>query len=139
MEVQRLHRVLSEAMRFDLMFNTPAVTDKGFKLSLQGKGVQDAIFLYRRLIHLLYGSDVPFKVGTARRFALEDQEQSKKVMTIYVPDHMDHIEFAELVYARIMDYKGWYDIKVPTSYEHYAGGIYYRCDRDERGIYIPAK
>jgi len=139
MEVKKLHRILSEAARFDVMFNTTAVTDKGLKLSIQGKGPQDSLFLYRRLKHLLYGSDVPFKVATARRFDLDDQEQSKKAMTIYIPDHLDHIEFAELVYARIMDYKGWYDIKTPTSYDHYAGGIYYRSDRDGKGKYIPAK
>ena len=68
-----------------------------------------------------------------------NNQQSTKLMTIYIPNSLDVLFFAELVYRAIPNYKGWYDIKTPSAYEHYAGGIFFRNDRDANGIYIPAK
>ena len=52
---------------------------------------------------------------------------------------MDYLEVAEAIYTLIKDYKGWHNIKTPTSYKHYAGAVFYRNDRNEYGDYIPAK
>ena len=60
-------------------------------------------------------------------------------MTIYIPNGIDVKFFAELVYRSISDYKGWYNIKNKEAYEHYAGGIFFRNDRNEKGQYIPVK
>jgi len=89
----------------------------------------------------LMENDIPFKVATINRFSLigTNKEQSHKAMTIYCPNGMDFNELCEEVYSRISDYKGWYNIKTPSSYSHYAGGLFTRNDRTESGNYIPAK
>ena len=110
----------------------------GFKLSLQGKTTEDGLFLYERLIDLLDETQTAYKLATWLRFKHHHPEQSKKAMTIYVRDDWDVKDFAEEVYKRIMDYKGLEDISTPTSYEHYAGAVYFRNDRDENGEYIIA-
>jgi hypothetical protein len=69
---------------------------------------------------------------------LHKKEQSHKVMTIYIPNQFNRFEFAEQIYSMIMDYKGWYNINTPSSYEHFAGGVFMRNDRDNAGNYIPA-
>lgn len=120
------------------MVNFPTSTSNGWKLSIQGKSIEDASFLFERLEGFLSSNSIPFKVGTAKRFSHENKEQSKKAMTIYVPNSFNHLELAEEVYSLILDYKGWQDIKTPSSYSHYAGGIFFRNDRDESGQYIPA-
>lgn len=108
------------------------------KISIQGKCIEDSVFLYERLHKYLLFNLVPFKVASPKRYNHDHPEQSCKAMTIYCPDDYNFSELCEEVYSLIMDYKGWYDIKAPTSYEHYAGGLYTRCDRDENGNYIPA-
>lgn len=130
--------LLSSATKFDMMVNFPTSTSNGWKLSIQGKSIEDASFLFERLEGFLSSNSIPFKVGTAKRFSHENKEQSKKAMTIYVPNSFNHLELAEEVYSLILDYKGWQDIKTPSSYSHYAGGIFFRNDRDESGQYIPA-
>ena len=135
----KLINYLTLANRCDLMMNTSAVTDNGWKLSIQGKSINDSLFLYRRLDAYLLDNNVPFKVATQMRYNLSDREQSKKAMTIYCPDSIEIKVLAEDIYCLIMDYKGWYDIKTPTSYENWAGGVFFRNDRNEYGVYIPAK
>jgi hypothetical protein len=134
-----LSNILSTAKIYDLMFNTETKTDNGWKLSIQGKSLDDVIFLYDRLSDYLFDNKIPFKIATNKRIISSNKEQSQKVMTIYVPDYIDVYEFAETIYSKIIDYKGWYNIKTPTNYEFYAGGVYIRNDRDEYGDYIPAK
>jgi hypothetical protein len=121
-----------------MMFNTPADTSDGWKLSIQGKCLEDSVYLFGELCQYLYQGNIPFKVASARRYGLDHQEQKYKALTIYVPNGTDHLELAEEVYIKIMSYSGWHDIKTPTSYEHYAGGVFYRNDRDIAGAYIPA-
>ncbi len=119
-------------------------TDAGWKISIQGKVVEDGLFLLDRLYGYLKENDIPFKVGTKTRYDLlkEDsnrmQEQGHKAMTIYCPSDMDIKDLCEEVYTRTKDYQGWHDVKTPTSYEHYAGGLFFRNDRDENGEYIRA-
>ena len=80
---------------------------------------------------------MPFKVATANRFEL-DSEQGFKAFTIYCPDGFDFEQLCEDVYGLTMDYKGWQNIKTPTSYSHYAGGLFVRNDRDANGVYVSA-
>jgi hypothetical protein len=134
-----LTNILINAKVYDLMFNTETKTSKGWKLSIQGKTLDDVIFLYDRLNKYLFDNKIAFKIATQKRITNPNKEQAQKVMTIYVPDYTDVYELAETIYSKIMDYKGWYDIKTPTKYEFYAGGIYIRNDRDEYGQYIPVK
>jgi hypothetical protein len=134
-----LSNLLVNAKVSDLMFNTETKTSKGWKLSIQGKTLNDVVFLYDRLSDYLIDNKIPFKIATQKRITNPNKEQSQKVMTIYVPDYTDVYELAEIIYTKILDYKGWYNIKTPTNYEFYAGGIYIRNDRDDYGQYIPSK
>lgn len=140
MDVNRMIQLLADKnIRVcDYHYDTLANTDNGWKISIQGKSVADSVFLYQRLRDILFTRNIPFKLATQKRINLANKEQAHKVMTIYIPNGIDRFELAEEIYCRIIDYKGWYNIKTPTSYEHYAGGLFIRNDRDEYGDYIPA-
>jgi hypothetical protein len=140
METSVLRRRLIETSVYDVNFHSVLSTDNGDKISIQGKTVEDSLFLYKNLHEYLYAGDIPFKLATVNRYALlnRNKEQSHKAMTIYIPNGYDLNGVCEDIYSRIIDYKGWYDIKTPTSYVHYAGGLYTRNDRNENGGYIPA-
>lgn len=121
--------------------HSPLSSSNGMKISIQGKCLDHSIFLYERLAAFLTSKDIPFKVATINRYALRNRnpEQSFKAMTIYCPNVVNFERLCEDVYSLIPDYKGWYDINTPTSYKHYAGGLFIRNDRDENGLYVPAK
>jgi hypothetical protein len=51
----------------DWMFDTTANTDNGWKLSIQGKSVVDAITLYQKLNGFLFANNIPFKIATQKR------------------------------------------------------------------------
>jgi len=140
MTLETLRARLTDSRIFDWMFNSSATTDNGMKISIQGKSIEDSIFLFGRLSEYLYLNNIPFKVATSRRFDLVDtnKEQSHKAMTIYCVDGSDFSQLCEDVYSLTLDYKGWQDIKTPTSYEHYAGGLFFRNDRNANGVYVPA-
>ena len=129
--------ILSTSSRSDLMFDADADTSNGWKISIQGKSIDDAAFLYDSLSSYLKGSNIPFKVGTAKRINSSNKMQSKKVVTIYCPNSMDVNDLAEKVYELTLDYKGWYNVSTPSYYSHYAGGLFIRNDRSN-GQYIPA-
>lgn len=114
-------------------------TSDGYKLSIQGKSKEDVLAVLDRIGDYLCSRQIPFKFATKRRVEHKDTIQSRKIVTIYIPNNMYWIEEAETIYALIKDYKGWYDIKRPHGYKHYAGAIYYRNDRDAKGNYINAK
>lgn len=133
-----LSRLNSATSTCDWMFNTSAETNKGDKLSLQGKSTNDAAALYGMLNDYLSSNNIPFKVGTCQRMNNEYLgEQRRKAVTIYVPNNMNVQEVAEAVYQLTLNYKGWYDVKTPTSYKHYAGCVFIGNDRKD-GKYIPA-
>jgi hypothetical protein len=141
MTTETLTRRLTESNIFDWMFNSSATTNNGMKISIQGKSIADSIFLFEKLSEYLYAKNIPFKVATRRRFDLikANKEQSHKAMTIYCVDGSDFSQLCEDIYSLTLDYKGWQNIKTPSSYEHYAGGLFFRNDRNEQGVYIPAK
>jgi hypothetical protein len=111
---------------------------QGNKVSIQGKTIDDAMYLYDNLIALLGSTKSNFKFGTNILINCDNEEQKTKLLTIYVPDNVDTKSFAELVYLNIKDYEGGEDIPTKKSYTHYKNAIYYRNDRDEDGNYIPA-
>lgn len=141
MTTETLTRRLTESNIFDWMFNSSATTNNGMKISIQGKSIADSIFLFEKLSEYLYTKNIPFKVATKRRFDLikANKEQSHKAMTIYCVDGSDFSQLCEDIYSLTLDYKGWQNIKTPSSYEHYAGGLFFRNDRNEQGVYVPAK
>jgi len=138
MELQKLKQQLFTSPRYFEQWNGDADISEGWKLSIQGKSINDAVMLYDKLLPLFIGSKCSFKLGTQKLIDKKHPEQSHKILTIYVPNGVCVKSFAELVYLNITDYKGGNDIKVPTSYEHYANAIYFRNDRDENGLYIKA-
>tara|TARA_B100000768_G_C11162671_1_gene325226 strand:+ start:19 stop:465 length:447 start_codon:yes stop_codon:yes gene_type:complete len=141
MSSEIINRRLSNANKYDMPFHSNAKTDNGWKISIQGKSISDSVFLYERLNQYLDNNEIPFKLATKKRYDARNinKEQSQKAMTIYCVDGTHIMNLCEDVYSLIMDYKGWHDIKTPTRYKHYAGGVFYRNDRNETGEYIPAK
>ena len=135
-----LHRRLTEGRLCDWMFNSSARTDNGMKISIQGKCIEDSVELFNLLSEYLYSNNVPFKIATSKRYSLikESKEQSHKAMTIYCVDGSDFFQLCEDIYSLTLGYKGWKDIKTPSSYEHYAGGLFFRNDRDVNGLYLPS-
>ena len=149
---QQIEQYLDSTKVYDLHLYTPEMSQSasnGWKLSIQGKTKEDSLFLWDRLHSMLEKMNVPYKMGTAKRLGLIDndswkkREQGHKIMTIYIPNEysksMDEVyAFAEQIYSQIMSYTGWHDVKSPSSYEHYAGGVYIRNDRNSNGEYIAA-
>jgi len=131
--------LFDRAKRPDIMFPGSS-SNNGWKLSIVGKSKEDAEDLYKRLNKWLSLKGIAHKFATNKRVNHKDYEQSKKLVTIYVPDGMDHLKLASKVENLLKGYKGWQDIKLPfKGYEHYSNGIFFRNDRDESGNYIPAK
>lgn len=141
MEANVLLRRLTHTGAYDLNFHSELSSDNGNKISIQGKNVNDSIYLYNCLKDYLYKNNIPFKLATIERYCLRgtNKEQSHKSMTIYCPDGYCFNLLCEDIYLLTIGYKGWQDIKTPTSYTHYAGGLFVRNDRDEKGVYIPVK
>lgn len=110
----------------------------GWKLSIQGKTLEDSEALYDKLIGLLMITKCWFKFGTKRFINYGEGLQFNKLLTIYLPNGVDPKSFAELVWLHIEDYNGHEGLGHPNSYEHYKGPIFYRNDRDENGEYINA-
>lgn len=134
-----IRRVLESSRIFDM--NVPGRPSKqGSKLSIQGRTLEDAVQAYSLLQKYLMDHSIAHKVATLKRVSDPDPIQSKKIITVYIPDEDYPTEIAEEVYLRLQKggYKGWYNIKDPPSYEHYAGAVWMRNDRDEQGQYIPA-
>ena len=131
--------LFDRARKYDISF--PGDPSKnGWKLSIVGKSKKDAEFLYNKLHKWLSIKNIAHKFATGKRVDHKNQEQSKKLATIYVPDGTDHLKLAGKIENLLKGYKGWQDIKLPfKGYEHYSNGIFFRNDRDESGNYIPAK
>ena len=130
--------VLKETLRNFVRHFGDADYSDGWKLSIQGKTLDDANFLYENLIGFLMISKCSFKFGTNKLINCGHPQQSKKLLTIYIPNGVDVKSFAELVYLHIDDYEGGNNIPTPDNYMHYKNAIYYRNDRREDGEYIPA-
>jgi hypothetical protein len=140
MTSEKLQSLLVNTGLMDINFHSERTSENGCKISIQGKNTGDSGFLFFALSEFLYSNDIPFKLATVNRYALlnRNKEQSHKAMTIYCPDGMSFDNLCESVYFLTLEYKGWQDIKTPTSYSHYAGGLYVRNDRNKNGAYIPA-
>lgn len=109
----------------------------GWKISLQGHTIDDAMFLLTSLVTLLEATHASYKIGTQKLIDLGG-EQSTKLLTIYIPNGVDARSYAELVRLNIEGYNGADDILEKRSYTKYAPGIFFRNDRDEDGKYINA-
>ena len=149
---EQISRYLDSTKVYDLHLYTPEMSrnaSNGWKLSIQGKTKEDSLYLWDRLHSILDKMNVPYKMGTAKRLELtqsdywKKREQGHKIMTIYIPNEYSKSKdevyaFAEQIYSNIKNYNGWHDVKTPTSYEHYAGGVFIRNDRDSYGEYVSA-
>ena len=113
---------------------------KGNKISIVGKSIEDAYEVYNRLHNWLSIKNIAHKIATQKRIRYSNYEQSKKILTIYVPDQTDPFFLMLKVEFLLKGYKGWHDVYLPfASYEHYSNAILFRNDRDDLGNYIPAK
>ena len=131
-------RLETEDFRFFIQYKGDAKCDNGWKLSIQGKTLDDCEDLFNRLIGLLMITKCSFKFGTKRFINYGESLQYNKLLTVYIPNGVDPTSFGELVYLHLEGYNGHEGLDQPNSYEHYKGPIYYRNDRDENGQYISA-
>ncbi len=124
---------------YDLSFDG-LPSKKGWKISIVGKQMKDVYDLYLRLHDWLDNHNIAHKIATRKRVESGVFEQNRKLFTIYVPDNSDINKLLIKIEYLLKGYKGWHDIKLPfKGYEVYSGGISFRNDRNEYGIYIPAK
>lgn len=109
----------------------------GWKFTIVGKSIDDAVFLCEKLATFLLNIDVPFKVGTHRLVNCGDGEQQFKLMTIYIMKDTNAELLQEDINHFLRDYKGGEDIKLKwsTQINEY---LYKRADIDENGQYIYA-
>jgi len=123
-------------------FHNGKDASNGLKISIAGKKIEDVFEIYDRLYNWLLSKGITFKIATNKRVTIPNSEQSKKLLTIYVPNEYSDEDFQNLlaeIETRLSGYKGWHDIKLPLNlYQVYSGGIQFRNDRDENGEYIPA-
>lgn len=123
----------------DLSFNG-LPSKKGWKISIAGKKMEDVYDLYSRLHNWLDNHNIAHKISTKKRVESGVFEQNRKLFTIYVPDNTNINDLLIKIEYLLKGYNGWYGIKLPfKGYEVYSGGISFRNDRNEHGVYIPAK
>ena len=133
-----LKETLETYPRYFLQIYGTEKYDNGFKLSIQGTTLYDSEYLIDNVVPFLLENEITFKLATKRLIEHDNPIQSKKLLTIYAPNHVPITEFAEIVYKLMKDYTGGETVKQPESYAHYNNAIYYRNDRDENGQYIRA-
>ena len=140
MESKDLLEALKSYVGYFIQIQGESTIYNGWKLSIQGKTLEDSKFLFDNLIGLLTHTKANFKFGTKRLIDVKDSQQSTKLLTVYIPDGVDPESYAELVKLNLAGYEGADGIATPESYEPYSAqlGIYFRNDRDEEGEYIPA-
>jgi hypothetical protein len=137
LNLEKLEKYIRNSNNYDIPYHGRP-SKKGFKLSIQGKDIEDSLYLGKHLLPYLVKKDISFKIGTLKRLNHNNKEQARKILTIYVPDDEELMSFAEEIYKKTKNYKGWHNIKTPKGYQHYAGPIFYRNDRDKEGRYIPS-
>lgn len=139
-DTKELKKVLSTYPLYFLQINGKADFYDGWKLSIQGKTLDDVVFLAEKLQTLLDYTDASYKFGTQKLIDYKHPQQSTKLLTIYIPNSMNVEEYAKLVETELSGYKGAEGIETPQSYIAYNKklGIHYRNDRTECGEYIPA-
>lgn len=135
MEIEEFKKLLETYDGAFVQFQGETDMTDGWKLSIQGRTIEDALYLYEHLYLLLGITKVYFKFATQQLIKLEHPQQSHKLLTIYIPNGVDAKSYAELVSINLPDYKGWYGIK-PLGYEEYKKGIFFRNDRTEDGKYV---
>lgn len=140
LDTEELKKALEENGGYFVQVKGEADFYEGWKLSIQGKTLDDVCYLAKNLFGLLYMTKASFKFGTKKLIDLKHPQQSTKLLTIYIPNKVDAKSFAELVRLNLLDYKGAEGIETPESYNVYSKelGIYFRNDRTEDGEYIPA-
>ena len=77
MPVFNILSLLSSCVSADVQFSADRDTSNGWKLSLQGKCIEDAAFLFRCLDTFLSDNNIPYKVGTQKRFNARIAKTSK--------------------------------------------------------------
>lgn len=126
---------IDSVKKFDIMWDGKS-SKSGWKLSIVGKNKNDLIDLIERLHPFLLQRNIAHKVATLKRINNPHKEQSKKLITIYVPDDLNHLKLAAKIEPLLHGYKGWHNIKTLNGYEHYSNAIFFRNDRDDKGNYI---
>jgi hypothetical protein len=122
-----------------IQHNGKAPWSDGWKISIQGRTLQDCVFIFERLHGFLMETEASFKLGTQRLIDLgPNHEQSTKLFTIYVPNGIQVTSFCDIVRHLLYGYEGAKDIPEKKSYSKFSEGIFFRNDRDADGVYIPA-
>lgn len=127
-----------EAARTPFIHVVPVLNEKnyaGWKFTITGDTVEDAIYLYDNLGKYLRKINQPFKIGTKKLITSASSEQKHKLLTIYVMKDTK----VDYLLSDIKYYLKNYKCKAHLKWsEHVEGAIWKRVDRDEYGNYIPA-
>lgn len=107
----------------------------GWKFTVTGNTVEDAIYLYNNVGKYLRKINVPFKIGTSRLIKSAKPEQAHKLLTIYIMKDTKVDYLLDDLKHYLKNYKCNYKLKYS---EHVSGPIWKRHDRDEYGNYVPA-
>jgi hypothetical protein len=109
---------------------------EGWKVSIQGKTVEDAIYLIDRLVILFGVTRVFYKIGTQALINCSNPEQTTKLITVYLPKGVAPESYCELIRNCIPDYTGADTIGEKVGYTKHSPGIFFRNDRDSSGNYV---
>ena len=107
----------------------------GWKYTITGDTVDDALYLYDNLGKYLKRINQPFKMGTKKLIESSNKEQAHKLMTIYIMNNTNVDYLLDDIKKFLKNYKCTYRLKYS---EHVEGPIWKRVDTDEYGDYIPA-
>lgn len=141
---------IEEGIRSDLkvFFKDTTPHSDGWKLSIQGKSIEDSIFFIDHVYAIMQKERISHKIATKKRYNLRINpkeewliEQSYKAMTIYCPYDIDVVDLGRTIHKILKDagYNGWDDVTQPNGYTLIADGVYYRNDRTENGTYIKGR
>lgn len=83
MKPEEFKETLKSYPSYFLQINGVASFYQGWKLSIQGKTLDDAMYLYKSLIELLMVTKSSFKFGTQKLIDYKHPQQSTKLLTIY--------------------------------------------------------
>lgn len=132
---EELIKALQTSKQAFIQVNGSCEWSDGWKISVQGKTVYDAINIVTALMPLFAATKVSFKIAT--QIVIDsNSEQSTKLVTIYIPNNVDPKSYAELVKINLTNYEGAQGIPDKIGYIKYSEGIYYRNDRDSDGNYV---
>lgn len=122
-------------INFIPLYNSKNKKYSGWKYTIVGDTVDDAVYLYEQIGIYLERIGCSYKIATIKQITSGNAEQSVKLITIYIYDNTNVDYLLDDLKYYLKNYKPKATLK---KSEHVWGPIYKRVDTDEYGNYIPA-